>query len=70
MRNRKNKISRLRNSSGKWIHDREERERMANNYFMKLFSISHPSGINEVLEDVNYKIDQESAAFLISHLYY
>ena len=64
MRKRKNKISMLKNNSGEWIYDKEEIERMTINYFMELFSKSHPSGINGVLEIDNCKVDQEMATFL------
>ena len=54
----------IKKQKGEWIHDREGIERMANNYFTELFSTSNPSGINEALEAMTWKIDQEMAIFL------
>ena len=64
LRKKKNKINRLKAVNGEWVHDKEEIERMSINYFMELFSTSNPNGIEDILEAMECKIDQEMAAFL------
>ena len=64
MRKRKNKISKLKNSNGDWVYDQEEIERMAKDYYSNLFTSYSPTGIEEVMEAVECKMDVEMDYFL------
>ena len=49
---------------GEWVYVYEELGRMINEYFMELFTSLLSNGINEVIDAVENRMDQQASEFL------
>lgn len=58
-RKKKNDITKLKDSSGVWIEDREGIQEMSRNFFMKLYEKDREVNPNSILELVNRSVTEE-----------